>query len=136
MHAQFTNEKKPILFFPDDEEEEATMIVTDIREKISKGQTLMILPFYFVPIHASRAIFERLTNSSLPFKIDQDIESFYERFIVRSMLSFLKLCVNEDDPSAMADIFPALFLKQSVLNDMKAESIIKDCTLLECLEYN
>ena len=33
----------------------------------------------------------------------------------------------------MSDIFPALFLKQSVLNDMKAESILKDCTLLEAL---
>ena len=36
MHAQYANEKKPILFFPYDEEEEATMIVTDIRRKISK----------------------------------------------------------------------------------------------------
>ena len=51
MHAQYANEKKPILFFPYDEEEEATMIVTDIGEKLQMGQTLMILRFYFAPIH-------------------------------------------------------------------------------------
>ena len=50
-----------------------------------------------------------------------------------SMLAFLKLSVNEDDPSAMSDLFPALFLKKSVLNDMKAESILHDRTLLETL---
>ncbi|WP_338473166.1 ATP-dependent helicase [Niallia sp. XMNu-256] len=133
MHAQYTIEKKPILFFPYDEEEEATMIVTDIGEKISEGANPNDFAILFRTNTSSRAIFERLTNSSLPFIIDQDIESFYERFIVRSMLGFLKLSVNEDDPSAMSDIFPALFLKQSVLTDMKASSILNDTTLLQCL---
>jgi DNA helicase-2/ATP-dependent DNA helicase PcrA len=51
------------------------------------------------------------------------------------MLSFLKLTVNEDNQHALSDILPALFLKQSVLNDIKANSILKDCTLLESLTY-
>jgi DNA helicase II / ATP-dependent DNA helicase PcrA len=135
MHAQFTNEEKPVLFFPDDEEEEATMIVTDISDKIAAGAVPSDFAILFRTNTASRAIFERLTTSSLPFKIDQDLESFYERFIVKSMLSFLKLSLNEDDPTAMANIFPALFLKQSVLRDLKAESIMKDCTLIECLSH-
>ncbi len=133
MHAQYANEKKPMLFFPYDEEEEATMIVTDIGEKIADGANPNDFAILFRTNTSSRAIFERLTNSSFPFNIDQDIESFYERFIVRSMLGFLKLSINEDDPSAMSDIFPALFLKQNILNDMKAESILKDSTLLQCL---
>ncbi len=135
MHAQFTNDEKPVLFFPDDEEEEATMIVTDISEKIAAGADPSDFAILFRTNTASRAVFERLTTSSLPFKIDQDLESFYERFIVKSMLSFLKLSVNEDDPSAMGNILPALFLKQSVLRDLKAESIMKDCSLLECLSH-
>ena len=135
MQAQFTNDENPVLFFPYDEEEEATMIVTDISEKIAAGAMPSDFAILFRTNTVSRAIFERLATSSLPFKIDQDLESFYERFIVKSMLSFLKLSVNEDDPSAMGNILPALFLKQSVLRDVKAESIMKDCTLLECLKH-
>jgi len=133
MQAQFQNKKAPIFFFPYDEEEEATMIVTDIGEKIANGADPNDFAILFRTNTASRSIFERLTNSSFPFTIDQDIESFYDRFIVRTMLGFLKLAFNEDDSSAIANIFPALFLKQSVLNDLKAESILKDCTLLESL---
>ena len=136
MHAQYASEKKPILFFPYDEEEEATMIVTDIGEKLANGANPNDFAILFRTHTSSRAIFERLTNSSFPFIIDQDIESFYERFIVRSMLAFLKLSVDEDDPSAMSDLFPALFLKKSILNDMKAESILQDRTLLANLEHS
>ncbi|MCQ6274282.1 ATP-dependent helicase [Bacillus sp. V3B] len=135
MHAQFVNDHKPILFFPDEEEEEATMIITDISEKITAGANPEDFAILFRTNTASRAVFERLTNSNLPFTIEQDIESFYERFIVRSMLSFLKLTINEEDQKAIAGILPALFLKQSILNDMKADSILKDCTLLECLSH-
>ncbi|KAA9027589.1 ATP-dependent helicase [Niallia endozanthoxylica] len=133
MHAQFTNNYAPVLFFPEDEEEEATMIITDIREKIASGADPGDFAILFRTNTASRAVFERLTTSSLPFKIDQDIDSFYERFIIKSMLSFLKLSLNEDDQHAIANILPTLFLKQTVLTDLKAESILNDCTLLECI---
>lgn len=133
MHAQYHIEKPPILFFPDNEEEEATMIVTDIQEKIIAGRKPEDFAVLFRTNTASRAVFERLAKSNLPFRIEQDIESFYERFVVRTMLAFLRLSVNEDEPQAIANILPALFVKQSVLRDLKADSILKDCTLLECL---
>ncbi|WP_394235364.1 UvrD-helicase domain-containing protein [Niallia oryzisoli] len=133
MHAQFTNDHAPVIFFPDDEEEEATMIVTDIGEKIAAGAEPGDFAILFRTNTASRAVFERLTTSSLPFRIDQDIDSFYERFVIKSMLSFLKLSLNEDNQHALANILPSLFLKQSVMTDIKAESILNDCTLLECI---
>ncbi|WP_071393937.1 ATP-dependent helicase [Bacillus tuaregi] len=135
MHAQFTNHHAPVLFFPEDEEEEATMIVTDISEKIAAGADPSDFAILFRTNTAARAVFERLTTSSLPFKIDQDIDSFYERFIIKSMLSFLKLTLNEDDQQAMASILPSLFLKQTVLTDLKAESILNDSTLLDCVSH-
>ncbi|MBU8877495.1 UvrD-helicase domain-containing protein [Bacillus sp. FJAT-29790] len=135
MHAQFTSENAPVLFYPYDEEEEATSIVTDIQEKISEGYEPRDFAILFRTHTGSRAVFERLANSSLPFKIDQDAESFYERFIVKSMLSFLQLSLNEEDQGAIRNILPALFVKQSVLKDLMAESILKDCSLLECLKY-
>lgn len=133
MNAQFSNDKAPLMFYPYDEEEEATMIVNDIQEKIENGYEPGDFAILFRINTGSRAIFERLTNSSLPFKIDLDIEPFYERFLVKSMLSFLRLTLNEDDHHAVRAILPALFVKQSILQELKADSILNDCSILECL---
>ncbi len=135
MNAQYSSNQQPFLFFPYDEEEEATMILTDIQEKIGQGYEPRDFAVLFRTHAGSRAIFERLANSSLPFKLDQDAESFYDRYIIRSMLSFLKLSMNEDDQTAIKDILPSLFVKQSALQDIKAESILNDCSLLECLSH-
>ncbi len=135
MNAQFSGEKLPILFYPYDEEEEATSIVTDIQEKIALGFEPQNFAILFRTNSGSRAVFERLANSSLPFKIEQDAESFYDRFIVKSMLSFLQLSINEEDQNAIKNILPALFVKQTAMKDLIAESILKDCSLLECLKY-
>lgn len=133
MRAQISQNRHPTLFFPYDEEQEATMIVTDLQEKISAGAEPEDFAVLFRTHTAGRAIFERLVNSSLPFRIDQDAESFYERFIVKGILSFLKLNLNEDDQNAIRNILPSLFIKQTVLRDIKAGSILNDCTLLESL---
>ncbi|MBM7653664.1 ATP-dependent helicase [Neobacillus cucumis] len=135
MEAQYSSGILPHLFFPFDEEEEATMIVTDIQEKISKGAKPGDFAILYRTNVSSRAVFERLAASNLPFKIDQDAEAFYDRFIIRSALAFLRVSLNEDDPNALNDLLPLLFLKQSVLKDLKANSILEDCTLLEALAH-
>lgn len=135
MHSQFSMEELPVLFFPYDEEEEATMILTDMKEKIENGATPGSFAVLFRTHAASRAIFERLAASSLPFRVDSDAESFYDRRIVKSILSFLKMSLNEDDAPALADMLPVLFLKQSALNDIKADSILSDCSLLEAIGH-
>jgi DNA helicase II / ATP-dependent DNA helicase PcrA len=133
MKAQFSSEKPPAIFFPLDEEEEATMIVTEIQEKIAKGANPSDFAILFRTNASSRAIFERLVTSNLPFRITQDAESFYDRFIPRSILAYLKLSMNEDDADALNTILPSLFLKQSVLRDLKAASILNDCSLIEAI---
>jgi DNA helicase II / ATP-dependent DNA helicase PcrA len=133
MKAQFSSEKPPAIFFPLDEEEEATMIVTEIQEKIANGGKPSDFAILFRTNASARAIFERLVTSSLPFRITQDAESFYDRFIPRSVLAYLKLSMNEDDADALNTILPSLFLKQSVLRDLKAASILSDCSLIDAL---
>jgi DNA helicase II / ATP-dependent DNA helicase PcrA len=135
MKAQFSAERLPQLFFPFDEEEEATMILTDIQEQISLGANPSDFAILYRTHAGSRAVFERLAGSNLPFKIDLDAEAFYERYIVRSALAFLKVSLNEEDPQAMADILPLLFLKQTILKELKAQSILRDCSLLEGLAH-
>jgi DNA helicase II / ATP-dependent DNA helicase PcrA len=133
MKAQFTGSTPPSLIFPFDEEEEATMIVTDIQEKIAKGAKPSDFAILYRTNAGSRAIFERLAGSNLPFKIDLDTEAFYDRRIVKSVLSFLKLGFDEENLPAITEILPYLYLKQTVMKDLKAESILKDCTILEAI---
>ncbi|MCM3667510.1 ATP-dependent helicase [Mesobacillus maritimus] len=135
MKAQYSIPFKPILFYPYDEEEEATMILTDIQEKIENGANPQDFAILFRTNTASRAVFERLAASSLPFKMDQEIESFYDRFMVKGILGFLRLSLNEDDSEAIKQILPSLFLKQSIFRDLQAESILKDCSMLEALSH-
>ncbi|MFD2443236.1 ATP-dependent helicase [Bacillus sp. CGMCC 1.16607] len=133
MSAQYSTEKPPVLFYPYDEEEEATMVVTEIQERISKGAKPSDFAILFRTNASSRAIFERLVTSNLPFRITQDAESFYDRFIPRSVIAYLKLSINEDDSEALNTILPSLFLRQGVLRDIKADSILNDCSMLESL---
>jgi DNA helicase II / ATP-dependent DNA helicase PcrA len=135
MRAQFSGECSPVIFHPYDEEEEATMILTDIKERVEQGERPGDFAILFRTNAASRSVFERLATSSLPFRLDQDIESFYERFMVKGMLSFLRLSMNPDDPEAIKNILPSLFLKQSIFRDLQANSILNDCSMLEALTY-
>jgi DNA helicase II / ATP-dependent DNA helicase PcrA len=94
MKAQFSTDKPPVFFFPYDEEEEATMVVTEIKEKISQGAQPSDFAILFRTNAGARAVFERLVSSNLPFRITQDAESFYDRFIPRSVIAYLRL--NDD----------------------------------------
>lgn len=134
MHAQFDNGLLPTFFFPYDEEEEATMIVTDLKERIEQGASPSDFAILYRTHTTSRALFERLAGSNLPFVIEQESESFYKRRIVRSLLAYLRLSLDPNHSVAMSDLLIALFLKKSALNELKASSILEDCTLVEALK--
>lgn len=131
--ALYERQNGPIQFFPFDEEEEATMIVNDIKEKIKQGASPSDFTILYRTNTSSRAIFERLIDSSLPFHIEQDGDSFYTRKTVRKALAYLRLAFDPDDQEAIKDLLTALFLKQSNLQDLKANSILNDCSMLEAM---
>jgi len=133
MNAGFDNGLTPTFFFPYDEEEEATMIVTDLKEQIEHGAKPSDFAILYRTHTASRALFERLSQSSLPFTIDQDSESFYKRRMVKCLLAYLRLSIDPNHTEAISDILSAFFLKQTVMNDLKAISILEDCSLIDAL---
>lgn len=133
MIAQYQSESAPICFFPYDEEEEATLIINDMKEKIELGATPNEFAVLYRTHTGGRAIFERFVTSSLPFTIEKGQNSFYERKMVRGVLAYLRLSVNPDDTNALTDFIRALFLKQNTLNDVKGLSILHDCSLLDAL---
>ncbi|MCP6682870.1 ATP-dependent helicase [Bacillus nakamurai] len=124
---------EPVIFYPYDEEEEATMIVSDIKEKIQNGASPDDFAVLYRTNSAGRAIYERLHQSSIPYHADRGVQTFYSRRIVRQILAYLYASQNEDDPEAVKDLLPALFLKQSALQTAKALSITEDCTMIKAL---
>ena len=135
MHAQHNHGAAPVLFYPYDEEIEATMIVSDIQEKVDQGARPGDFAILYRTHSMSRAIFERLATSNLPFVIEKDAESFYGRRVIRGMLAFLRLSLNPDDSKAAGDVLSALFLKQSVLRDLKAQTILQDCDFIDAFSF-
>jgi DNA helicase II / ATP-dependent DNA helicase PcrA len=135
MRAQYAHGISPIIFYPYDEEIEATMILTDIQDKIANGASPGDFAVLYRTHSMSRAIFERFAASNIPFSIERNAEPFYERKIVKGMLAFLRLCVNPHDQKAAADILASLFLKQNVLQDMKAHTILQDCDFIDSFGF-
>ncbi|ANB61758.1 UvrD-helicase domain-containing protein [Anoxybacteroides amylolyticum] len=133
MNAQFSADELPLFFFPYDEEEEATMVVEDIKERLENGANPVDFAILYRTNTASRAIFERLVQSKLPFMLASDSESFYERRFVRYLLAYLRLSINPNDEKAMNDLLVSLFLKQTILQELKALSILEDCSLVKAL---
>lgn len=131
MHAQYDHDQVPSFFFPYDEEEEATMIVNDIKEKIRNGATPSQFAILYRTNTASRALFERLIATSLPFTIDQDGDSFYDRPIIRKMISLLLLIEDEDHQAALKEILPVFFLKQQAFQEAKMNSVLQNLSFLE-----
>ncbi|PJZ00110.1 ATP-dependent DNA helicase Rep [Bacillus vallismortis] len=123
----------PMLFYPYDEEEEATMVVSDIKEKIQNGAAPEDFAVLYRTNSGGRAIYERLHHSSIPYTADRGVQSFYSRRIVRQILAYLYASQNEDDTEAVKHLLPALFLKQSALNTLKALSITEDCSMIKAL---
>ncbi len=135
LRAQSSIEQAPLLFYPYDEEEEATMIVTDMKKRLEKGEKPSQFAVLFRTNSSARALIERFISSSIPFQLDADGEAFYRRKSVRKILAYLRLAMNPDDSQALIDLVGALFLKQHVTQDIKATSITKDCTLVEALPH-
>ncbi len=131
MNAQTDSMYCPTFFFPYDEEEEATMIACDIDERLKQGVKPSDIAILCRTNASARAMFERL--SQLRFPVTTDGDSFYNRRIVRYILSFFQLAIDPNDEQALADVAAVLFLKQTVMNDLKAISILQDCSLVEAL---
>ncbi|MFA9457239.1 ATP-dependent helicase [Halalkalibacter sp. AB-rgal2] len=131
--AQQHSEQLPLMFYPFNQEEEATMIVQDIKQKVQKGHQPNDFAILFRTNTAARALIERFIQSSIPFQLEMDGESFYKRRTVRKVLAYLRLAFDENDTKALTDLVGALFLKQEVTQEVKSLSITEDCSFIDAL---
>ncbi|WP_100399624.1 ATP-dependent helicase [Bacillus sp. FJAT-44742] len=123
----------PLLYYPLNEEEEATATVTDIKQQLEQGSSPNDFAVLYRTHSAGRALFERLLESNVPFTSYGNQEAFYLKKHIRKALAYLRLSINPDDGNAVRELMSALFIKQSAYNDARVLSINEDITLLEAL---
>ncbi|WP_134686480.1 UvrD-helicase domain-containing protein [Brevibacillus migulae] len=121
------------LFYPADEEEQASRIVDEICVQKEKGASLRQFAILLRTNESARPILERMMEANLPFRFVQEEEPFYEKQAVRWALNYLKLALNRDDASAMREILSTLYLSQEQWNVLRSQSILDDAPLVDVL---
>lgn len=121
------------LFYPADEEEQASRIVDEIATRKAQGAALSQFAILLRTNDSARPILERLMEANLPFHFFQEDEPFYERQAVRWALNYLKLSMNRDDASALREILPTLYLSAQQWNMLRSQSILDDVPLVDAL---
>ncbi len=133
--AQEDSKDKPLFFYPLNEEEEATMVIEDIYQKLNQGCLLSEIAILYRTNVSVRALLERLLDSNIPFSIDQKPDCFYERPLIRRALSFFRISLNEDSNIVIQDLLQALFIRQDKQIELKQIQQQRGCTLLDSFSF-
>ncbi|WP_144559263.1 ATP-dependent helicase [Shouchella miscanthi] len=136
LRAQVTKmDNTPTIFYPYNEEEEASIIVEEIASTLATGQSIEQIAVLFRTSAGVRALTERLIDADIPFQLDQTAGTFYDKPIVQKALAFLRLSLYEDHDEAAPYALQALFLKQDKQQELIAIKQKRACTLLEAFPF-
>jgi len=126
-------EGETYLFYPDDEEEQASRVVDEIVHRRRQGASWGEFAILFRTHESARPVLERLTEAGIPFHFTQEDESFYQRQAVRWALAYLRLALDHDDAAALKEILPTLYISQEMWNGIRSQAILEDVPLLQVL---
>jgi DNA helicase II / ATP-dependent DNA helicase PcrA len=106
--------EQPSYLRPSTTDEEANWLVSDIKEKLSKGTHILK---DFAILHRtssnSRAIFEQLVLEGIPFiHYSMNNNLFYEHWAIKPIIDHLKLTINPREFDAMDAVVPTLFISR------------------------
>ncbi|MGE5703972.1 MAG: ATP-dependent helicase, partial [Clostridia bacterium] len=121
------------LFYPDDEEEQASRIVDEIMQQIQLGTSPAEMAVLFRTHESARPVVERLWEEGIPFSFTGEDEPFYRKQAVRWALGYLRLALNPDDADALRDILPTLYIASGQWNAIRSQAILDDVPLAKAL---
>lgn len=130
FHAE---EGDSCIFYPADEEEQASRIVDEISYQHRTGASLNQFAILLRTNESARPILERMIEANLPFRFIQEEDPFYEKQVVRWALNYLRLSMNRDDAGALREIMQTLYLSQEQWNTLRSQSILDDIPLVDAL---
>lgn len=121
------------LFFPEDEEEQASRIVDEILLCTQAGAAYSDFAILFRTYESTRPLLERLTEAGIPVSFVREQELFYEKQTVRWALAYLRLAIQPDDHAALRDILPTLYISAEQWNALRSQAILDDVPILQAL---
>lgn len=127
------DEGENYLFYPDDEEEQASRITDEISHQLSLGTSANQMAILFRTHESARPVVEHLWEAGIPFSFTGEEEPFYRKQAVRWGLGYLRLSINPDDADALRDILPTLYIGASQWNAIRSQAILDDVPLVQAL---
>ncbi|TKD69160.1 DNA helicase UvrD [Pseudalkalibacillus hwajinpoensis] len=109
MNATDKDGKQPFYLRPATTEEEASHVLTHMREQQRDWKDIAILTRTYTN---ARAIFEQLIEQDIPFNAQGMKQVFYEQSIIKGMMDHLRLAYEHHNLDATAAILPSLFINQ------------------------
>ena len=103
----------PLYIRPFTTDQEAASITAHIRERIEEGaRSYGDFAILYRTASNSRAMFEQLVLSEIPFQIQDTGDLFYDQSAVKPLLDYMRLSVKRRDFAAMEGILPSMYINR------------------------
>lgn len=107
------SESVPLYIRPGDPDEEAELLLKHISEEVSSGKKLYSdYAILYRTSNNSRAIFEQLVMKEIPFIHFEQGDLFYEQWMVKPVIDYLRLSLDRRDFKAMEGILNTLYINR------------------------
>jgi DNA helicase II / ATP-dependent DNA helicase PcrA len=116
LHSTKKSENTPLFSRPENTDVEAERIVQQIRSEVKAGaRQYRDVAILFRTVSSSRAIFEQLALSDIPFiSYSSGEQVFYEQWLVKPIIDHLRLALDPRNFSAMEGVLPALYINKEM----------------------
>ncbi|MFC7680436.1 UvrD-helicase domain-containing protein [Paenibacillus sp. GCM10028914] len=107
------SESVPLYLRPGDPDEEAELILKHISEAVSTGvRGYSDYAILYRTSNNSRAVFEQLVMKEIPFIHYEQGDLFYEQWVVKPVMDYLRLSLNRRDFKSMEGILNTLYINR------------------------
>ncbi|QJC50556.1 ATP-dependent helicase [Paenibacillus albicereus] len=111
LKAVRTSRQVPLYIRPFTTDQEAAAVAAHIRERVEEGaRGWGDFAILYRTASNSRAMFEQLVLSDIPFHLQDSGEPFYDQSAVRPLVDYLRLSVKRRDFAAMEGVLPSMYV--------------------------
>ncbi|MGL5634752.1 MAG: ATP-dependent helicase, partial [Sarcina sp.] len=114
---------------PLDENDEGKFIVQEIKKNISNGNLYSDTVILYRTNMESRSIIDRLIKEKIPFRLLDKEFNFFNHFICKDILSYLRLAIDSTDKESFCRIInkPYRYISKEAIFKLNKNNEVKDC---------
>jgi len=126
----------PTCVFPPDEVEESSFIGDTIQELKKQGYSYSDFAVLYRVNLQSRPVIDELIKRNIPFNIKDGLNNFFNHWVSRDITCYLKLSMNTNDLSSLAQIVnrPVRYIPKDCIDNAFSNYLPGRSTILELFE--